>query len=76
MSTYKFRFAVCECNFWKFILDMDPVREIHTAQKIVIHCDVTSMVFANYSKQNLSGKKQNNELLKKKLPTHFTLSLH
>ena len=59
--TYKFRFAVFQCNFWKFI--MDTVREIHTAQKLIMHCDVISMIFAYYSKLDLSRKKQNNELL-------------
>ena len=38
-----------------------------------MHFDVTSMIFAYYSKKNFSKKKQNNELLWKKLPTHFTL---
>ena len=31
MSTYKFRFAVCWCNVWKFI--MDNLREIRTTLK-------------------------------------------
>ena len=42
---------------------MDNVREIRTTLKNIMHCDVISMIFAYYSKQNFSGKKQNNELL-------------
>ena len=43
-----------------------------------MHCDVTSMIFAYYSKRNFSRKKQNNEVLYKTLQTliHFTLSLY
>ena len=53
---------------------MDTVREIPTA--LIMHCDVISMIFAYYSKLNFSRKKQNNEILYEKLPTHFTLTLH
>ena len=31
----------------------------------IMHCDVTSMIFAYYSKRNFSRKKQNNELQQK-----------
>ena len=41
---------------------MDTVNEIHTALKIIMHCDVISMIFAYYSKPNFSRKKQNNEV--------------
>ena len=44
--------------------------------KHIMHCDVTSMIFVYCSKWNFLRKKQNNELLKSKLPTHFTLSSH
>ena len=38
-----------------------------------MHCDVTSMIFAYYSKRNSSRKKQNNELnLLKKVPSYFS----
>ena len=42
---------------------MDTVREIPTALKIIMHCEVISMIFAYYSKPNFSQKKQNDELL-------------
>ena len=43
---------------------MDTVREICTTPKNhYAPCDVISMIFAYYSKQNFSRKKQNNELL-------------
>ena len=42
---------------------MDTVREIPTALKTIMYCDVISMIFAYYSKLNFSRKKQNNELL-------------
>ena len=59
MSTYKFRFPVCKYNFYKFV--MDTLREIHTALKnhYAIMSQVTSMIFAHYSKRNFSRKKQN-----------------
>ena len=41
-----------------------------------MHCDVISMIFAYYSKPNFSRKKQNDELLLKKLPTHFNFTLY
>ena len=42
---------------------MDNVREIRTKLKNIMYCDVISMIFAYYSKQNFSRKKQNDELL-------------
>ena len=42
---------------------MDIVREIPTALKLIMHCDVISVIFAYYSKPNFSRKKQNDELL-------------
>ena len=44
---------------------MNTITEIYTALKIIVHCDVTSMVFAYYSMQNFVSEKQNNEPLKK-----------
>ena len=37
-------------------------REISTAIKLVMHCDVISMIFSYYSKPNFSGKKQNEDI--------------
>ena len=42
---------------------MEYVREIRTTLKNIMHCDVISMIFAYYSKQNFLRKKQNNEFL-------------
>ena len=43
-------------------LIIDTVRESYTTLNLIMHCDVISMMFAYYSKQNFSRKKPYNEL--------------
>ena len=58
------------CNFQKLII-IDTARKNRTALKLIMHCDVTSRIFAYYSKRNSSRKKQNNELLRQNVGAKF-----
>ena len=52
------KLAMQICNFARYF----PIAKA-VVLKYIMHCDVTSMIFAYYSKQNISMKKQNKELL-------------
>ena len=55
---------------------MDNVREIRTTLKIIMHCDVMSMISAYYSKQKFSRKKTIKRGGEISLHKHFKVQIH